>query len=98
MKHIFNSRSVILILIFSFFFLIFPSAASAAKKPASPKKAAITKPLKIPNAPVEKVNDYTTKKGTVVKPYYRTVPDKTKSNNFSTKGNNNPFTGKKGTK
>ena len=33
-----------------------------------------------------------------VKPYYKSTPDYTKYNNYSTKGNYNPYTGKKGTK
>jgi hypothetical protein len=45
-----------------------------------------------------RVRSYTTKKGTHVNPYHRTTPDKTKGNNYSTKGNINPYTGKKGTK
>jgi len=32
-----------------------------------------------------------------VAPSYRTSPNKTKLDNYSTKGNYNPFTGKKGT-
>lgn len=32
-----------------------------------------------------------------VMPYYRTSPNKTRLDNYSTKGNYNPFTGKKGT-
>ena len=35
--------------------------------------------------------------GTYVMPYYKTSPNKTKIDNFSTKGNTNPITGKKGT-
>ncbi|TWU43694.1 hypothetical protein Poly51_62160 [Rubripirellula tenax] len=34
--------------------------------------------------------------GTYVKAHYRSVPDSTKSNNWSTQGNVNPVTGKKG--
>jgi hypothetical protein len=45
-----------------------------------------------------KVNGYTKKSGKYVAPHYRTAPDKKKSNNWSTKGNINPYTGKKGTK
>ena len=44
------------------------------------------------------VKGYTKKNGTVVMPHYRSSPDKTKSNNWSTKGNINPYTGKMGTK
>ena len=36
------------------------------------------------------------KTGTYVMPSYKTAPNKTKLDNFSTKGNYNPYTGKKG--
>ncbi len=36
--------------------------------------------------------------GTVVPAHTRTAPNKTKDDNYSTKGNINPETGKKGTK
>lgn len=39
-----------------------------------------------------------TKKGTYRKPHYKTSPNRTKTDNWSTKGNRNPYTGKKGTK
>lgn len=42
------------------------------------------------------VNGYYTKSGKWVAPYYRTLPNKTKDDNWSTKGNINPFTNKKG--
>ena len=32
-----------------------------------------------------------------VAPHYKTTPNRTKFDNFSTKGNYNPYTGKKGT-
>lgn len=35
--------------------------------------------------------------GTYVQPHYKTSPNKTKFDNWSTKGNINPNTGKKGT-
>ena len=44
------------------------------------------------------VKGYTKKSGTYVAPHQRTAPNKTKSDNYSTKGNTNPYTGKKGTK
>lgn len=44
------------------------------------------------------VRPHITKKGTIVQPHYQTHKDKTKLNNYSTKGNVNPYTGKKGTK
>lgn len=38
-----------------------------------------------------------TKSGIYRPPHYRTSPNRTKLDNWSTKGNVNPFTGKKGT-
>lgn len=42
------------------------------------------------------VKGYTRSNGTYVKPHYRTKPDSTVNNNWSTKGNINPYTGKEG--
>jgi len=39
-----------------------------------------------------------TKSGTYRKPHYKTSPNQSKGDNWSTKGNRNPYTGKKGTK
>ncbi|MCW5805331.1 MAG: hypothetical protein KIT31_23380 [Deltaproteobacteria bacterium] len=44
------------------------------------------------------VKGYTTKRGTTVAPHKRTDPDRTQRNNYSTKGNTNPWNGKRGTK
>lgn len=44
------------------------------------------------------VSGHTTKSGTYVAPHHATNPDKTKANNWSQKGNVNPYTGKAGTK
>jgi hypothetical protein len=44
------------------------------------------------------VKGYTKKDGTYVAPHRQTNPDSSKLNNWSTKGNINPDTGKKGTK
>jgi hypothetical protein len=41
---------------------------------------------------------YTTKRGTYVPAHKQTNPNKTKTDNWSHKGNVNPFTGKRGTK
>lgn len=35
-----------------------------------------------------------TKKGVYRQPHYRTTPDKSRYNNYGTKGNSNPYTGK----
>ncbi len=43
-----------------------------------------------------RIGGYTTKRGTYVQPYYRSSPNRTKYDNYSTKGNYNPYTGKKG--
>lgn len=43
-----------------------------------------------------RVRGYTTKRGTYVAPSYRSNPDRVKYNNYSSKGNYNPYTGKKG--
>ena len=44
------------------------------------------------------VNGYYKNDGTYVQPHHRTSPDNDKSDNWSTEGNINPYTGKKGTK
>lgn len=44
------------------------------------------------------VKAHITKKGTYVAPSRATNPDKTQANNYGTKGNLNPATGKEGTK
>jgi len=41
---------------------------------------------------------YTKRNGTRVAGYHHTAADKSRTNNYSTKGNVNPHTGKKGTK
>ncbi len=43
-----------------------------------------------------RVSGYTTKRGTYIQPYYKSTPNSTKFDNYSTKGNYNPYTGKKG--
>ena len=43
------------------------------------------------------VKGHTNKDGTYVAPHKQTNPDKSRANNWSTKGNTNPYTGKKGT-
>lgn len=44
------------------------------------------------------VKGYYRKDGTFVKPHYRSEPNSIQSDNWSTKGNINPYTGEKGTK
>jgi hypothetical protein len=42
------------------------------------------------------VDGFTRKDGTYVEPHYRTNPDNNLNNNWSTKGNTNPYTGEDG--
>lgn len=42
------------------------------------------------------VQGYERSDGTIVKPYYRTAPNSTNTDNFSTIGNTNPYTGESG--
>lgn len=44
------------------------------------------------------VRPYVKKNGTYVAPSNKTSPNRTKIDNYSTKGNVNPYTGKEGTK
>ncbi|MFA5060157.1 MAG: hypothetical protein WC676_05970 [Candidatus Omnitrophota bacterium] len=44
------------------------------------------------------VDGYYRKDGTYVQPHYRSSPNSTEYDNYSTKGNYNPYTGKEGTK
>ena len=44
------------------------------------------------------VAPHTTKNGTYVQGHYQTNPNGTRNDNYSTKGNINPYTGKSGTK
>ena len=44
------------------------------------------------------VKGYTRKDGTYVAPHYRSNPNNTQRDNYSTYGNTNPYTGKRGTK
>ena len=43
------------------------------------------------------VRGHTTKNGSYVEPHYRSSPNNTKYDNYSTKGSSNPYTGKEGT-
>jgi len=44
------------------------------------------------------VHRHITKSGTIVQQHYRTAPDHNRFNNWSSKGQANPYTGKRGTK
>jgi hypothetical protein len=66
--------------------------APQAPKAPSPAYGTGSNPSNTP------VQGYEKKDGTYVEPYHRTTPDKTPNNNYGTKGNVNPYTGKEGTK
>lgn len=51
-----------------------------------------------PRASTVHVSAHVTKTGTYVAPSYRTAPNRTKVDNWSSKPNVNPYTGKAGTK
>lgn len=51
-----------------------------------------------PHGSTVHVQSHVTKNGTYVPAHVRTAPDHSKYNNWSTKGNANPYTGKSGTK
>ena len=44
------------------------------------------------------VKGYYKSNGTYVQPHYRSLPNSTTSDNWSTSGNTNPYTGEKGTR
>lgn len=44
------------------------------------------------------VNGYYRKDGTYVQPHHRSSPNRNANDNWSTKGNTNPYTGQQGTK
>lgn len=61
--------------------------------------AVLASSLIVPTASAQvRVNGYVKKDGTYVAPHYRSAPNNTTSDNYSTKGNYNPYTGKVGTK
>jgi hypothetical protein len=70
--------------------LVFALALSVPAFPKGSKGKSTSK--------TEHVKGYTKKNGTVVAPHDRTSPNGTETDNWSTKGNVNPETGKKGTK
>ncbi len=47
-------------------------------------------------ANAEYVRGYNRSDGTYVQPHYRTAPDNSMYNNYSTQGNQNPYTGREG--
>ena len=60
--------------------------------------AAVIIAFSAPASAQEHVDGYFRSNGTYVEPHYRSTPDSTTLNNWSTKGNVNPYTGQEGTK
>lgn len=50
------------------------------------------------SAEAGRVRGYVKKDGTYVAPHQRSKPNSTQTDNYGTKGNTNPYTGKQGTK
>lgn len=44
----------------------------------------------------QRVDGYTRQNGTYIQPHYRTSPNATRTDNWSTRGNTNPYTGQPG--
>jgi hypothetical protein len=88
--------SRISVLILSIFVLV-PNSAFA-RGGHSDRKGPSTGPGTGAKTSSTHVSGYTKKDGTHVGGYSRTTPDKNFKNNWSTKGNENPRTGKEGTK
>ena len=66
------------------------SAFAQTKGHSHPFKSVYSSPVR--------VSGHVTKSGTYVAPSYRTTPNKTKVDNWSSKPNVNPYSGKAGTK
>jgi len=74
-----------------------PSFAAPRRSPRSrpPKSYSAPAPSYSPPVRVERHNR---RSGALVEPHRRTAPDASKMNNYGTKGNYNPYTGKEGTR
>ncbi len=82
----------ILVLAAIIFSLAMPSFAKSRSGYRAPRKSYTPKTSR----PV-RVQGYTKKNGTYVAPSHKTSPNHTKRDNYSTKGNVNPYNGKDGT-
>src|SRR5258708_6012188 len=65
---------------------------------SSPHATSTRAPHSFSAAPSTGVRGYSKRDGTYVPQHHRTTPDRARSNNWTTKGNVNPYTGKAGTK
>lgn len=70
----------------------FPRTSYHAPKVSAPKT------YKAPKSSPSLHSGYVTKSGTYVAPHYQTAPNTAKTDNWSSKPNVNPYTGRPGTK
>jgi hypothetical protein len=73
----------------------FPTSAQRSGRSSRPGTSSSTRSSS--SSRVVQVRGYTRKDGTYVPPHNRTAPNSTKLDNWSTKGNVNPYTGEPGT-
>jgi hypothetical protein len=81
--------------------LLLPSFSSTAtRRAAAIRKSATVKSAQIKKAPSASVpvRAHIKKNGKLVNGHVRTAPNNTQRDNYSSKGNVNPMTGKRGTK
>ncbi|WP_263833728.1 hypothetical protein [Sulfurospirillum oryzae] len=90
--------STLLIIVGLCFSPAFAKGSSGSHKSSSSKSHSSSKSSSSKSYSDVSVKGYTKKDGTHVSAYKRTSPNSSKSDNYSTKGNVNPYTGKKGTK
>ncbi len=67
--------------------------SSGSHTPRAPR----SKIPKYSSGPDKKVKGYTKKDGTRIESYHRKAPNNTQRDNYGSKGNVNPYTGKEGT-
>lgn len=79
-------------IIFTVSFVLLVSSVSFAKRHSRDDNWGIG----VVNPQTEQVDGYIKKDGTLVDPYVRTKANSTLDDNYSTKGNENPYTGQKG--
>jgi hypothetical protein len=91
----FTKNKILILLIIGVFFLV-NICVNAETLENSTLKCAVSVYYDTKGRKYVYVRGYTKKNGTEVKGYYRSMPDKDKTNNWTAKGNINPFTGKKG--
>jgi hypothetical protein len=76
--------------------LVIVSAATASAQLYGTQSGGLYGTGSNPNSHV--VNPYVTRQGTYVAPHYQTNPNSTQLDNYSTRGNINPYTGQMGTR